>query len=81
MEPYSLEHLVTAFTRAKTTHQVLYLPRNSDLRQVAKYATSAGSGSDDAPEDKLKVIHYCMYGASKALCIFLGDGFGESDLS
>jgi trimethylguanosine synthase len=42
---------------------VLYLPRTSDLRQIA-----------DVVEDKKKavVMHYCMEGASKALCAYLG---------
>jgi len=63
MEPYSLTQLHTAFTNL-SSHVVLFLPRSSDLRQIAK---SAPDGT------KLQVVHYCMYGASKALCVFYGD--------
>lgn len=62
MQPYSLNALSTAFLR-QCTDVVLYLPRTSDLRQLAKHA------KDD---EKLEVIHYCMNGSSKALCVFLG---------
>jgi trimethylguanosine synthase len=64
MAPYSLKDLYDAFTR-KTSDVVLFLPRNSDLRQVAEYVVNE--------HRQLKVIHYCMYGASKALCVFFGD--------
>lgn len=62
MQPYSLSQLHTSFS-AISNDVVLYLPRTSDLRQLAKYAK---------PGEKLKVAHYCMRGASKALCVFLG---------
>jgi trimethylguanosine synthase len=64
MEPYSLAHLHSSFTYFGSDF-VLYLPRTADLRQVAKYAETGGK--------KLKVMHYCMHGASKALCVFFGD--------
>ncbi|KAF2481857.1 RNA cap guanine-N2 methyltransferase-domain-containing protein [Neohortaea acidophila] len=63
MQPYSLDKLYTSFS-GPASHVVLYLPRTSDLRQLVKLA------EDD---DKLKVTHYCMHGASKALCVFFGD--------
>lgn len=55
MQPYSLGKLYTSFSR-HTTHLVFYLPRTSDLNQIAQYA----------PKDKkLEVAHYCVMGASK----------------
>ncbi|KAI7365805.1 RNA methylase family protein [Hortaea werneckii] len=63
MQPYSMQQLHDAFT-AVSKDTVLYLPRTSDLRQVAKYVKKG---------DKLKVTHYCMHGASKAICVFFGD--------
>ncbi|RMY62817.1 hypothetical protein D0864_12752 [Hortaea werneckii] len=63
MQPYSMQQLHGAFT-AVSKDTVLYLPRTSDLQQVAKYVKKG---------DKLKVTHYCMHGASKALCVFFGD--------
>ena len=63
MQPYSLAALYTDFSAA-TKEVVLYLPRTSDLRQIAKYAEG---------QDQLRVTHYCMQGASKALCVFFGN--------
>lgn len=63
MEPYPLEKLYSAFA-SKCKDVVLYLPRTSDLRQIAAHATD---------DEKLEVTHYCMHGASKALCVFFGD--------
>lgn len=63
MQPYSLDHLYRAFS-ALTIDMVLYLPRTSDLRLLAKKA------KDD---ETIKVIHYCMNGASKALCAYYGE--------
>lgn len=55
MEPYNLNKLVQSFSM-HSKHIVLYLPRTSDLNQIARYA----------PEGKkLEVTHYCMMGASK----------------
>ncbi|KAF2252673.1 S-adenosyl-L-methionine-dependent methyltransferase [Trematosphaeria pertusa] len=63
MEPYNLNKLVQSFSM-HSKHIVLYLPRTSDLNQIARYA----------PEGKkLEVTHYCMMGASKALCVYFGD--------
>ncbi|MCJ1369743.1 hypothetical protein MMC20_000955, partial [Loxospora ochrophaea] len=55
MQPYSLTDLLLPFQKC-TEDVVLYLPRTSDLRQLAKL-----SGADE----RLTVIHYCVEGASK----------------
>ncbi len=61
MEPYNLEKLYKSFTKY-SNEVVLYLPRNSDLNQIAKYV----------PEDqKLEVAHYAIMGASKACIVGL----------
>ncbi|KAF2707366.1 S-adenosyl-L-methionine-dependent methyltransferase [Pleomassaria siparia CBS 279.74] len=70
MEPYNLDKLYKGFSRY-STHLCLFLPRTSDLNQIAQYA----------PKDKkLEVAHYCIVGASKALCVYFGDfDFGHED--
>lgn len=55
MEPYNLEKLYKSFT-TYSNEVVLYLPRNSDLNQIARY------GQD---ERKVEVAHYAIMGASK----------------
>ena len=67
MQPYSIAKLYTAFS-GLTKNVVLYLPRTSDLRQLAKQAKK---------DEKLEVTHYCMHGASKALCVYFGDFSGD----
>lgn len=62
MEPYNLRHLYDAYSKA-TNDFVLYLPRSSDLEQLVELYKGG---------EKLKVIHYCMNGSSKALCVFYG---------
>ncbi|KAK1072302.1 putative diacylglycerol O-acyltransferase tgs1 [Friedmanniomyces endolithicus] len=62
MGPYTLPFLYSSLS-AITPDVVLYLPRTSDLRQLAKHAK---------PGEMLKVTHYCMHGASKALCVYFG---------
>ncbi|KAL4752732.1 hypothetical protein BDW72DRAFT_170438 [Aspergillus terricola var. indicus] len=62
MEPYSLNILYTEFSLF-TQYVILYLPRTSDLNQLAAMV------KNDGP---VPVMHYCMRGASKALCIFYG---------
>ena len=57
MQPYTLSDLVKPF-RAYTEDIVLYLPRSSDLRQLAAQIQGGRN---------LDVIHYCMEGASKVL--------------
>lgn len=59
MHPYSIQQIHDV---SKPMDAALYLPRNSDLRQIAKFA----------PKDKkLEVVQYCMQGASKALVAYI----------
>jgi trimethylguanosine synthase len=59
MQPYSLKQLHEI---AGPMDHVLYLPRTSDIRQIAKLA----------PEDrKIEVVQYCMEGASKAMVAYM----------
>lgn len=62
MEPYSLQFLRTEFSLF-TENMVLYLPRTSNLKQLAKEV------KDDR---KVMVMHYCMETSSKALCVYYG---------
>lgn len=62
MEPYSLSHLHDSFSRI-CDHVALYLPRTSDLQQVARKVKS---------NRKVQVVHYCTRGASRALCVYYG---------
>jgi trimethylguanosine synthase len=55
MQPYNLEKLYKSFTKY-SNEVVLYLPRNSDLNQIARYAQGG---------KKLEVAHYAIMGASK----------------
>ena len=55
MQPYTLTDLLHAFHHV-TEDVVLYLPRTSDIRQLAN---KSRKGS------KTTVMHYCMEGASK----------------
>lgn len=55
MQPYGLKELYRALTKA-SKDLVLYLPRTSDLNQIAKYAPDGV---------KTMVAHYCLRGASK----------------
>ncbi|KAG7108829.1 Trimethylguanosine synthase like protein [Verticillium longisporum] len=59
MEPYNLQHLHDACV---PMDHALYLPRTSDLRQIAKLAPG---------DDKIDVVQYCMKGASKALVAYI----------
>jgi trimethylguanosine synthase len=63
MQPYPLDALYSPFA-AGGSDVVLYLPRTSDLRQLAEYVKEG---------DKIRVTHYCLNGASKALCAYFGD--------
>jgi trimethylguanosine synthase len=56
MEPYNLDKLYKSFTKY-SNEVVLYLPRNSDLNQIARYAKDE--------KRKLEVAHYAIMGASK----------------
>ena len=55
MEPYSLSDLIGPL-RELTPEVALYLPRTSDLRQIAQKVEGEGN---------VTVMHYCMEGASK----------------
>ena len=55
MQPYSLYELLESFQKHSDS-VVLYLPRTSDLKQLAWQGTT---------DSKITVIHYCMEGASK----------------
>ncbi|EKG10712.1 RNA cap guanine-N2 methyltransferase [Macrophomina phaseolina MS6] len=63
MQPYSLHKLYSEFTKI-TKELALFLPRTSDLNQLAKYVPDG---------QRIQVAHYCMSGASKALCAYYGD--------
>jgi len=59
MQPYSAQAIHEA---CKGMDCALYLPRTSDLRQIARLA----------PEGhKVEVVQYCMKGASKALVAYI----------
>lgn len=58
MQPYSLNDLLNLFL-SLTDDVILYLPRTSDLRQLAAWVQA---GKD---EKAITVMHYCMDGASK----------------
>jgi trimethylguanosine synthase len=59
MEPYNLKTLHDA---CRPMEHALYLPRTSDLRQIAKLA----------PEGKkIEVVQYCVEGASKAMVAYI----------
>ncbi|KAF2150011.1 RNA methylase [Myriangium duriaei CBS 260.36] len=73
MEPYGLEKLAGEYTRV-AGRVVLYLPRSSDLNQIAGWRERLGL------KERVRVTHYCMWGSSKAICVFLGDfSFNEDD--
>lgn len=59
MLPYSLHDIHGACNGMSS---VLYLPRTSDLRQLARCVPDG---------QKVEVVQYCMEGASKALCAFI----------
>ena len=56
MQPYNMMNLIGPFQEL-TEDIALYLPRTSNLRQLARAV------KDD---EKMTVVHYCMEGASKA---------------
>jgi trimethylguanosine synthase len=65
MEPYTLGKLHSDLGLA-TSNLVLYLPRTSDLRQLAELVE---------PGKKMSVVHYCTDGGSRALCAYIGSGW------
>lgn len=66
MQPYGLGDLHGAYKRLD---HALFLPRTSDIRQVAKLA----------PEGrKIEVVQYCMEGASKAMVAYMPGSDSEA---
>ncbi|KAI1499134.1 RNA cap guanine-N2 methyltransferase-domain-containing protein [Biscogniauxia marginata] len=59
MEPYNLAKLHGAY---KAMDHALYLPRTSDLRQIAKLVPDG---------TKIEVVQYCVEGASKAMVAYM----------
>ncbi|KAK4105297.1 hypothetical protein N658DRAFT_416111 [Parathielavia hyrcaniae] len=59
MEPYNLETLHEA---CRPMEHALYLPRTSDLRQIAELVPDG---------TKIDVVQYCMEGASKAMVAYM----------
>lgn len=59
MQPYSLKQI---HEMCRMMDCALYLPRTSDLRQIAKVAPAG---------KKIEVVQYCMEGASKALVAYI----------
>ncbi|KAK4128573.1 hypothetical protein N657DRAFT_629651 [Parathielavia appendiculata] len=59
MEPYNLETLHEA---CRPMEHALYLPRTSDLRQIAELVPDG---------TKIEVVQYCMEGASKAMVAYM----------
>lgn len=59
MEPYNLAALHDA---CRPMEHALYLPRTSDLRQIAELVPDG---------KKIDVVQYCMEGASKAMVAYL----------
>lgn len=67
MQPYSAKQI---HEMCKSTECALFLPRTSDLRQIAKLAPKGG---------KIEVVQYCMEGASKALVAYIPASSGQSN--
>lgn len=59
MQPYGLEALHTS---CGPMDHALYLPRTSDVRQIAKLVPDG---------KKIEVVQYCMEGASKAMVAYM----------
>lgn len=59
MQPYNISQLHNAYKRFD---HVLFLPRTSDLRQLASLAPG---------EKKIDIVQYCMEGASKAMVAYI----------
>ena len=59
MQPYSVKQIHDS---VKGMDSALFLPRTSDLRQIAKLVPKG---------NKIEVVQYCMEGASKALVAYI----------
>ena len=62
MQPYSLRYMFARFGRL-TKSMAFYLPRTSDLGQIAECVEDG---------ETAQVVHYCTDGGSRALCAYLG---------
>ncbi|KAK2612441.1 putative diacylglycerol O-acyltransferase tgs1 [Conoideocrella luteorostrata] len=67
MQPYNLDKLHSAY---KSMDHVLFLPRTSDIRQIARLGPGDGK--------KVDVVQYCMEGASKAMVAYIPSS-GDSE--
>ncbi|KAI8635345.1 RNA cap guanine-N2 methyltransferase-domain-containing protein [Xylariaceae sp. FL1651] len=67
MEPYNLTKLHEAY---KAMDHALYLPRTSDLRQIAKLIPDGV---------KIDVVQYCVEGASKAMVAYIPAAIEKPD--
>ncbi|KAI0447722.1 RNA cap guanine-N2 methyltransferase [Xylaria telfairii] len=67
MEPYNLATLHEAY---KAMDHALYLPRTSDLRQIAKLVPDGV---------KINIVQYCVEGASKAMVAYIPAAAEELD--
>lgn len=76
MQPYGLGELVRC--RPEGGRLVLFLPRSTDLRQVAREWVGVRE-REGKGEGKVKVTHYCMWGASKVWYSWRFYGRGEAD--
>lgn len=65
MEPYGLGDMMGAFDRFGAGFTVLYLPRTSDLTEIARYHVQRQRLLADEGKGKVRTVHYCMSGASK----------------
>jgi trimethylguanosine synthase len=77
MQPYSVEAI---HGLCKGMNCALYLPRTSDLRQLARLMPGRNengnrSGNEEGKKQnlngKMDVVHYCVEGASKALVAYI----------
>jgi trimethylguanosine synthase len=59
LQPYNLDQLHSA---CSPMEHALYLPRTSDIRQIAKLAPRGR---------KIEAVQYCMEGASKAMVAYI----------
>ncbi|EKD19221.1 uncharacterized protein L3040_009339 [Drepanopeziza brunnea f. sp. 'multigermtubi'] len=60
MQPYSVQRIHDA---VRSMDSALYLPRQSDVRQLARLAPEGGK--------KIEIVQYCMMGASKAMVAYI----------
>ncbi|OTA99568.1 hypothetical protein M426DRAFT_67513 [Hypoxylon sp. CI-4A] len=67
MEPYNLAQLHGAY---QAMDHALYLPRTSDIRQIAKLAPDGA---------KIEVVQYCVQGASKAMVAYIPATTDDND--